>query len=1571
MKKNVIAVLLSVVLAAGSIGTVPVLAAETNAQESVSVREEKEAEEGTAQDDSGHVTGSAQEDTADEQEDSADEQEESGADLTHEDDAESEYIQFAGEDSDNESEQTTGKEPDEMSDETTNKDDQNEDEVADVAMDEVSDETLSDEASYDDEAAGEEDPKNTEDTSEEANQIGESQVIEEETEAATEEKNALAEEVVDSGTCGTNATWTLTGTGNDLTLTISGSGGMNYYDSSNIPWASKRSKIKIVNVEDGITSISSFAFYECGNLTSVTLPDSVTQIGDYAFYGCSNLTNVTLSENVSIIANCTFYGCSALASLKIPDKVKTINGDAFKECSSLKSIELPDELVRIDYNAFEGCSSLESITIPNGVTRLSSSTFSDCRSLSSITLPDGLTQIDYGAFYDCNSLTSIIIPDRVSQIDSDAFFNCSSLKSIVIPDGVSKISDGVFCGCSSLTSITIPNGVTQILSSAFSGCSSLKSIELPDGLTQIDVDAFSGCSSLTGITIPNSVTRIGEYAFANSGLTSITIPDKMTYIGDYVFYNCKNLKSVTIPDSVTSIGIRPFYECNSLTDINIPDTVTSIGEGAVSECHSLTSIRIPDGVTNIANSLFSGCKNMPSITIPDSVTRIEDYGFNNCSSLTSIQIPSKVTQIDYCAFSGCSSLSSITILDNVTTIDDQAFKANYKQKVDVYTIKGCEADRYFTKLNKEWKNTFNLHYLYDPTGTSQTIYPKFKKIVIETGDIVDITDYLILTDDTNAGSIEVTGYNSGVLFFDSGQLAALAAGNTNIKVTCGEETIKIPVSVVDKAEAVTGISFDSETMTMPFGGSANLILNLTPETATPGTVKWNSSDADVVSVDNGILQANAEGTASITATMTSDSSKDALTATCEVTVSNAATAAIIAYDEVTVERGEPEKLYYSIYPAVSDVTTPYEFESDDTDVVEVSADGVLSGKILGTTNVTIRNGNLSKTIAVTVKAKLRGISLDKKQVRIPEERTAQLKVIYDPEDTTDDRTVIWTSSNNNVATVDENGLVTAHSKGIVAITATVGGYSAKCSVVCVDSSTPISMTGIELPDDETMEYGTEFTPEVTYLPQDTTDDRTVTWKSGNTKIFKVSKEGVVTPTGIGSANLTAEVGDFSATMKITVIKGTPAYEKPKPVDAHCGQKLSDLELPAGFAWDDPDADVGSAGSNPFTVTFTPDDTAHYNKVEGISVLAKVEHAFADKWTVGSEQHWHECVCGEVADEAAHAYGSWKVTRKAGCEEPGQKERSCTVCGHKATEAIPATGHVWEEKYTIDVEPTYVEEGSESIHCSVCGQSEPGTERAVPKKDDPFSVDATFTVEKPAFNYTGNPIEPGVIVTYKGDQLEEGRDYSVAYSNNIDLGMANVDVYGMGEYSGVKHLQFKIRIGATKKVTCTNVASGMKVSWEKVNGATRYKVYRDGKLIFTTSALVVTDKEVKYNAGTKYVYKVVAYAKGFGDSDVFRTGTYYRLMPVGIKSLSNPSAGKMTVTYDKSSGSTGYVVRYGLKPEMTDAKVITVAGDNTLSRTFAGMKKGMTYYVQVRTYKLDNGVRYYSGYCTTKTIKITK
>ena len=236
------------------------------------------------------------------------------------------------------------------------------------------------------------------------------------------------------------------------------------------------------------------------------------------------------------------------------------------------------------------------------------------------------------------------------------------------------------------------------------------------------------------------------------------------------------------------------------------------------------------------------------------------------------------------------------------------------------------------------------------------------------------------------------------------------------------------------------------------------------------------------------------------------------------------------------------------------------------------------------------------------------------------------------------------------------------------------------------------------------------------------------------------------------------------------------------------------------------------------------------------------------------------------------------------------------------------------------------------------------------------------------------------ISLSADSTEKtitGLEYGTRYSFNI-YGISDHRSTKAGMVTGKKNVNTceatteRVPLpGATSKVTCTNVASGIKVSWEKVTGATSYYVYRDNKQIFKTSALAVTDKEVKYNSGTKYVYKVVATAKNVGDSPKARTATMYRLMPVGIKALTNPSAGKMTVTYDKANGSSGYVVRYGLKSDMSDAKVITIKGQNTLSRTFSGMKKGKIYYVQVRTYKLVNGVRYYSGYCTTKTITIKK
>ena len=91
---------------------------------------------------------------------------------------------------------------------------------------------------------------------------------------------ALAADIVDSGTCGAEVTWTLDSEG---VLTISGTGAMKDYDPYKAPWYGSRSRVKSAVIADGVTSIGDYAFRDCYNLASVSIPDSVTSIGDSAF----------------------------------------------------------------------------------------------------------------------------------------------------------------------------------------------------------------------------------------------------------------------------------------------------------------------------------------------------------------------------------------------------------------------------------------------------------------------------------------------------------------------------------------------------------------------------------------------------------------------------------------------------------------------------------------------------------------------------------------------------------------------------------------------------------------------------------------------------------------------------------------------------------------------------------------------------------------------------------------------------------------------------------------------------------------------------------------------------------------------------------------------------------------------------------------------------------------------------------------------------------------------------------------------------------------------------------------
>ncbi len=293
--------------------------------------------------------------------------------------------------------------------------------------------------------------------------------------------------------------------------------------------------VKDLVIPDGVTRISSYAFYGYKGLRSVVIPDSVTEIGPCAFTECENLRSVTLPANLTSIDYALFYGCTYLNNVIIPSNVKSIGDHAFAFCRRLESITIPANVKSIGASAFHGCEYLSGIWVDKanqsycsdkyGVlfdkekTELLSFPIPYC---NDYIIPDTVLEIVSGAFYNCN-LTGIVISNNITIINDETFSSCSSLANITIGNKVTTIQHGAFSYCTSLTSITIPDNVTSIGSYAFGSCKRLEKVEIGSGVTSISSQAFDYCDSLTIVKILNPDCNISNYSdtFGDSTIVKI------------------------------------------------------------------------------------------------------------------------------------------------------------------------------------------------------------------------------------------------------------------------------------------------------------------------------------------------------------------------------------------------------------------------------------------------------------------------------------------------------------------------------------------------------------------------------------------------------------------------------------------------------------------------------------------------------------------------------------------------------------------------------------------------------------------------------------------------------------------------------------------------------------------------------------------------------------------------------------------------------------------------------------------------------------------------------------------
>ena len=385
--------------------------------------------------------------------------------------------------------------------------------------------------------------------------------------------------------------------------------------------------------------------------------------------------------SVTYISDYAFYNCSGLTSVTIPNSVTYIGNYAFYNCNGLTSVNIPNSVTYIGNYAFYNCSGLTSVNIPNSVTGIGSYAFYYCRGLTSVNIPNSVTYISNYAFYNCSGLTSVTIPNSVTSIGSYAFQNCSSMTSVTIGNSVTSIGDNAFRYCNAITDYT-----WNSRNCSYNGNMPTSNIERVSIGNEVKIlpNSFVNGSKITSINIPNSVTSIGNSAFRYcSGLTSINIPNSVSSIGSSAFQGCSSMAVITVESGNSTFDSR--NNCNAIIETSsntlivgckntiIPNSVTSIGNNAFYYCSGLTSVNIPNSVTSIGNYAFYYCSGLTSVIIPNSITTIYEGTFQGCSQLTSVIIPNSVITIGNYAFYGCSGLKSVNIPNSVTSISDYAF----------------------------------------------------------------------------------------------------------------------------------------------------------------------------------------------------------------------------------------------------------------------------------------------------------------------------------------------------------------------------------------------------------------------------------------------------------------------------------------------------------------------------------------------------------------------------------------------------------------------------------------------------------------------------------------------------------------------------------------------------------------------------------------------------------------------------------------------------------------------------------------------------------------------------------
>lgn len=382
-------------------------------------------------------------------------------------------------------------------------------------------------------------------------------------------------------------------------------------------------------------------------------------------------------------------------------------------------------------------------------------------------------------------------------------------------------------------------------------------------------------------------------------------------------------------------------------------------------------------------------------------------------------------------------------------------------------------------------------------------------------------------DTTDDKTVTWNSTNTNAVTVDNGVVTAVGEGSSTVTATVGEKVATINYTVRIPLQSIT-INGDE---TLSKNEEKTLTVTYNPTNTTDNkTVDWESSNPEIVSIDStGKITGKKGGTAKITATVGN------VKAEKEVKVVVPIESVSLSGDD-SILKGETKRLTATINPEDTTDDKTITWSSDDENVLFVDQNGQIRGIKEGTANVKAVVAGKETTKQITVnEIHINSIAIDGDQeFEMIKNQTKNLSVTINPENTTDDKGVVWKTNNEEVARVDNDGKVTALKEGEATITATVG--TNETSVKINVKEIHINSVVINELDDE-FTRGDEFKFSATYTPENTTDEnKTVEWSSSNTDVGTIDQEGNFVALKEGTTKITAKIGNIKAEREVTVIE---------------------------------------------------------------------------------------------------------------------------------------------------------------------------------------------------------------------------------------------------------------------------------------------------------------------------------------------------------------------------------------------------------------------------------------------------